>query len=94
MKILCLGSKQPTKLIAALLDKVLKSSIFRSNKHSKGNLLLLNGSKGVLEARIVQRGWLRGRTRSDLTRLRGWMIGCGSKKLVITRYPMTVIPVK
>ena len=42
------------KLIMALLDKVLKSRVFRSNKLSEGNLLILNGPKGVLEVRIVR----------------------------------------
>ena len=66
-----LGSKQPTKLIVALLDKVPKSGSLKRNKHSGGNLLLLNGPKGVLNIRIVTRGWLRGRTRYGLTRVRG-----------------------
>ena len=60
LEILCLGSKQPTKLIMVLLGKVPKSDVLRSNKCSNGNLLLLNGSKSVLEVRIVRRGWLRG----------------------------------
>jgi len=71
LEILCLENKQPTKLIVTLLDKVPKSGALRSNKCSEGNLLILNGSKGVLGIRIVRREWLRGRTRSDLTRLRG-----------------------
>jgi len=82
---LSLGGKHPTKLIVALLDKVPKGGALRSNKCSKGNLLLLNGSKGVLEVGIVRRGWLRGRTKSCLTRMRGWMMGCGLNNLVITR---------
>ena len=56
MKILYLGSKQPTKLIVALLDKVLKSGALRSSILSEGNVLLLNGPKGVLEVRIVRWG--------------------------------------
>ena len=44
------------KLIVALLDKVPKSGALRNNKCSEGNLLLLNGSKGVLDIRIVRRG--------------------------------------
>ena len=68
LKILCLGDKHPTKLIMALLDKVSKSGALKSNKCSKENLLLLNGSKGVLEVRIVRRGWLRRRFRYDFTK--------------------------
>ena len=82
------------KLIVALLDKVSKSGILRGNKCLKGNLLLLNGSKGVLEVGIVRRGWLRGRTRSCLTRIRGWMMGCRSNNFIITRYLIKVILVK
>ena len=48
LEILCLGSKHTTKLIVSLLDKVSKSDVLRSNKCSKENLLLSNGSKGVL----------------------------------------------
>ena len=88
------GSKHSTKLIVALLDKVSKSSILRGNKCSKGNLLLLNGSKDVLDVSIVKRGWLRGRTRSYLTRRRGWMIGCSSNNLFIIRYPIKVSSMK
>ena len=44
------------KLIVALLDKVPKNGILRSNKCSKGNLLLLNGPKGVLDIKIVRWG--------------------------------------
>ena len=40
-------------------------------------LILLNGSTGALEVRIVRREWLRGRTRPNLTKVRGWMMGCG-----------------
>jgi len=82
------------KVIEALLDKVPKSGALRSNKCSKGNLLPLNGSKGVLEVSIVRRGWLRGRTRSDLIRMRGWMMGFDSSDLVITKHPIKVSPVK
>jgi len=56
LEILCLGSKHPTKLIVELLEKVPKSGVLRSNKCSKEILLLLNGSKGVLDVRIVKRG--------------------------------------
>ena len=56
LEILCLGNKHPTKLIMALLNKILKSGVLRSNKCSKGDLLLLNGPKGVLEVGIVRRG--------------------------------------
>ena len=89
-----LGSKHSTKLIVALLGKVPKSSVLISNKCAKGNLLLLNGSKGVLEVSIVRRGWLRGRTRACWTRMRGWMMGCGSNDLLITSYPIKVTLVK
>jgi len=75
LEILCLGSKQPTKLIVALLDKVYKSGILRSNKSLEGSLFLLNRPKGVLDIRIVSRGLLRGRTRSWLTSIRGWVMG-------------------
>jgi len=85
VKILSLGSKRPTKLIVVLLDKVLKSGALRSNKCSKGNLLLLTGSKGVLEVVIVRKGWLRGRTRFCFTRMRGQMMGYRMNNLVITR---------
>ena len=61
---------------------------------SEGNLLMLNGSKGVLEVSIVSRGWLRRRTRSGLTRMRGWIMGYGLNNLVITRYPTKVSLVK
>ena len=94
MEILSLGSKHPTKFIGVLLDKVSKTSALRSNKCSKGNLLLLNGSKGALEVGIVKRGWLRGRTRSYLTRIRGSMMGCRLNNLVITGYLIKVSPVK
>jgi len=94
LEILGLGSKQPMNLIVALLDKVPKSGSLRSNQCSEGNLLLLNGPKGVLNNRIVRRGWLRGRTRSSLTRVRGWMIGCGSNNVHITRYLIKVTSVK
>jgi len=77
-----------------LLDKVRKSGVLIRNKSSKENLLLLNGSKGVLKVGIVRNGWLRGRTRSYLTGIRGWMMGCGLNNLVITRYPIKVSPVK
>jgi len=93
-EILCLGSKQPTKLTVALLDKVPKSSVFRSNKCLEENLLLLNGSKGVLEVRIVRRDWLRRRTRSSLTKMSGWIMRYGSNNLDITRYPIKVSLVK
>ena len=56
LEILCLGSKQPTKLIVARLGKVPKSGALRSNKLSEGNLLLLNGPKGIVEVRIVSWG--------------------------------------
>ena len=94
LEILCLGSNQPTKLIMALLDKVPKSGALGSNKSSKGNLLLLNGPKGVLEVRIVRRDWLRRRTRSSLTKMSGWIMRYGSNNLDITRYPIKVSLVK
>jgi len=78
----------------ALLDKVLKSEGLISNKCSEGNLLLLNGSKGVLNVIIVKMRWLRGTTRSDLTRVRGWIMGCRSNNLLITGYPIKVTSVK
>ena len=77
-----------------LLDKVPKSGAIRSNKTSKGNLLLLNGPKGVLEVRIVRWRWARGRTRPCLTRSRGWLLAYRSNNFVITRYPVKVSPVK
>ena len=40
----------------ALLDKVTKSYVLRSNIGSKGYLLLLDGPKGGLEVSIVSRG--------------------------------------
>ena len=94
MKILCLGSNHPTKLSVALLDKVSKSDVLRSNKCSKENLLLLNGSKGVLEVGIVRRRWFRERIRSCFTRLSGWMMGCRLNNLVTTRCPIKVSLVK
>ena len=49
------SEKQATqKLIVALLDKVPKSNALRSNKLSEGNLLILNGPKGVLDIRLVR----------------------------------------
>jgi len=80
-----LGGKHPTKLIVALLDKVPKSGVLRSNKSSEGKLLLLDASKGVLETGVV---------RSGRTRMRGWMMRCGLINLGITRYPIKVSPVK
>jgi len=94
VEILCLGSKHLTKLIVALLDKVLKSGVLRSNKYSEGNLLLLDGSKGVLVVSTIKRGWLRGRTRSCLTRMRGWVMEYGSNNLLVTRYPIKVTSMK
>jgi len=73
-----------------LLDNVSKSSALRSNKCSKENLLLLNESEGVSEVNIVRRGWLRGGIRSNLTRIRGRMMGCGSNNLIITKHPIKV----
>ena len=89
-----MGSNQPTKLIVALLDKVPKSGALRSNILSEGNLLILNRPKGVMEVRIVRWGWLRGITRSGLTRSRGWLVGCESNNLHITRHPIKVTSVK
>jgi len=94
LEILGLGSKQPMKLIVTLLDKVLKSGALRSSKLSKGNLLLLNGPKGVLEVKIARWRWLRGRARLCLTRSRSWLVGCRSNYLLITRYPIKVTSVK
>ena len=54
----------------------------------------MNGPKGVLEVRIVKWGWLRGITRSGLTRSRGWMMGYRLNNLLITRYPIKVTSVK
>ena len=82
------------KLIVALLDKFPKSDTFRSNKISEGNLLLMNGTKCVLEVKIVRWGWLRESTRSSLTRLRGWLVGRRSNNLLIARYPIKVTSVK
>ena len=56
MKVLSLGSKQPTELLVALLDKVMKSGVLRGNVGSKENLLLLDGPKGGLEVSIVSGG--------------------------------------
>ena len=94
MEILSLDSKHPTKLIAALLDKVPKSSILRRNISLEGHLLLLDGPKGILEVGMVSRGWLRERNKSDLTKMRGWMMGYRSNNLIIIRYPIKVSPVK
>jgi len=71
LEVLSLGSKHPKELVMALLDKVMKSGILRSNICSKGYLLLLDGPKGGLEVGMVSRGWLGGRIRSGLTRIRG-----------------------
>ena len=57
-------------------------------------MLLLNGPKGVVEVRIVRWGWLRGRSRSCMTSSRGWLVGCRSNNLVITKYPIKVTLVK
>ena len=62
-----LGSKHPTKFIVALMDKVRKSDVLRSNIGSKGCLLLLDGPKGGLEVSIVSRESFGGRTKSSLT---------------------------
>ena len=78
----------------ALLEKVPKSSVLRSNISSEGHLLLLDRPKGVLEVDIVSRGWFRGRTRSGLTKMRGWMMRCGLNNLGITRHLIKVSPVK
>jgi len=77
----------------ALLDKVMKSGILRSNICSNGHLLLLDRPKGGLEVSIVSGGWLGGRTRSSLTSKRGWR-RCGLNNLGITRYPIKVILVR
>jgi len=58
LEILGLGSKQPTKLIVVLLNKVLKSIVLKSNKLLEENLLLFNGPQGVLEVRMVGWRWL------------------------------------
>ena len=94
LEILSQESKHPMKFIVVLLDNVPKSGVLTSNKCSKENLLSLNGSKGVFEVGIARRRWLRGRTRSCLIRMRGWMMGCGSNNLVITRYPIKASPMK
>ena len=46
------SSKHPTELIVALLDKVMKSSVLRSNISSKRYLLLLDRPNGGLEVSI------------------------------------------
>jgi len=94
LEILCLGRKQPTKLIVEPLGKVPKSGALRRNKLSEGNLLLLNGAKGFLEVEIVRRVWLRGRIRSGLTRSRDWMMRCRSNNPLITRHLIKVTSVK
>ena len=48
-----------------------KSSVLRSNISSKEYLFILNGPKGGLQAGIVSRGWVRGRVRSGLTKIKG-----------------------
>ena len=82
------------KLIVALWGKVLKSVALKSNKLSEKNSLHLNGHKGVLEVKIVRSGWLIRRTRSGLTRLRGWLVGCRSNNILITKDPIKVNLVK
>jgi len=78
----------------ALLNKVAKNGAVRSYKCSNGNVLLLNGSKGILEVGIVRREWLRGTTRSYMTRITGSMMGCSMNNLVITKYRIKVNSVK
>ena len=56
LEVLSMSSKHPTELVAALLDKVTKSSVLRRNICSKGYLLLLDGPKGGLEVGIVSWG--------------------------------------
>ena len=68
LKVLGLSSKHPTELVIALLDKVTKSGILRSNISAKGYLLLLDEPKGGLEVDLVSGGWLGRRTRSSMTR--------------------------
>ena len=70
-EILGLASKHPTELVMALLGKVMKRGILRSNINSEGHVLILNGPKGCLSVSIVSRWWLRGRARSGLTGMRG-----------------------
>ena len=74
----------------ALLHKITKSGVLRSNISSKGQLLLLNGPKGGLEVNIVSRWWLEGKARSCLTRMRGSRVACRLNNLAITRYPIKV----
>ena len=50
----------------ALLDKVTKGGVLRSNIGSKGYLLLLDGPKGGSDVDIVSGGWLGRRTTSGL----------------------------
>ena len=88
LEVLSLGSKHPTELVVALVNKVTKSGILRSNISLKEYLLLLHGPKGGLQVGIVSRVWLGGRARSGLTRMRAWRIGCGLSNLGITRYPI------
>ena len=76
-----------------LLDKVTKSGVLKSNICSKGDLLFLNGPKGGLEVSIVSLGWSRERTRSGLTRIKGWK-GCRLNNLGISWYPIKVSLVK
>jgi len=76
-----------------LLDKVMKSSNLKNNICSKGHLLLLNRPKGGLEVSIVSFGWSGGRTRTGVTRIRGWR-GYALNKLGIARYPIKVCPMK
>ena len=52
----------------ALLDKVIKSGVLRSNIAAKEYLLLLDGLKVELEVDIISGGWLGRRTRSGMTR--------------------------
>jgi len=77
----------------ALLDKVMKSGVLRSNIGSKGYLLLLDGPKGSLEVSIVNGSWLGRRTRSNLTSKWGER-GCRLNSLGIARYLIKVSSVK
>ena len=76
-----------------LLDKVTKSVVLRSNICSKGHLLILNEPKGGLEVSRVSLGWLGGRTKTGVTRIRNCR-GCGLDNLGIARYPIKVNLVK